>query len=476
MFALSTDDITEGPIHRALLVLAAPLLVQNAVRISEQVVDLYWVGNYSGDAVAALGLASPVLWFLLSTVISTSFVGTQVIVSQRVGADDEAGARRAAFTGLVVTLVLGLVVGGLIFLGVGPLLDLVAGARPGETVGAVPELARVYLEVLALGVVFAAVSDVIEAGFLGWGDSRASLYLNVTSVVLNLALDPVFIFGLGPVPEMGMQGAALASVSGWFGGMALGIALALRGRAGWIFTRAQATLDVEEFRELLSVGLPAGVQGATGTSAAMVMSVLVFATGGGAGLAAFTVGSRVSGVAFRATNALKQATQSVVGQNLGADNPRRAHRATWTAAALATVVLTVLGAIAWVAPAAIVTTFVPDVEAAGLDLGVTYLRILAIGFPAMGVLSLLKAGLNGARRTKTTMIASVTQQWGLQVPIAAVGGILLGGGVTVVFWSRTAGMVVMALVVAAYYVRATRGGLLERAAQAVERSEAAPAD
>jgi len=476
MLDLSTDEITEGPVHRALLVLAAPLLVQNVVRIAEQVVDLFWVGHYSGSAVAALGLAGPVLWFLLTTVISTSFVGTQVIVSQRVGADDAAGARRAAFTGLVVTVVLGVLVGGVLFLGVGPLLDLVAATRPGGTGGAVPRLARMYLEVLALGIVFAAISDVIEAGFLGWGDSRASLYLNVASVAINLALDPVFIFGLGPVPEMGMRGAALASVSGWFGGMALGLALALRGRAGWIVTRASVHRDLGEFRELLDVGLPAGVQGATGTSAAMVMTVLVFVTGGGPGLAAFTVGSRVSGVAFRATNALKQSTQSVVGQNLGADQPARAHRATWTAAAIATGVLTAVAVVAWTVPGTIITVLVPDVGPEALALGELYLQILAVGFPASGVLRLLKAGLNGARRTKTTMVASVAQQWAIQVPVAAVGGVLLGWGVTAVFWSRTVSIVAMTGAVTAYYVHATRGGLLERAAGRVESGEAAPAD
>jgi putative MATE family efflux protein len=477
MFELSDDEITDGSIPRALLLLSAPLLVQNAVRIAEQLVDIFWVGRYSGDAVAAIGLAGPVLWFLLTTVISTSFVGTQVLVAQRIGADDELGARRATVTGLVVTIVLSIVVGAIIFGGVGPLLDLVASIRPGDAGGDVPRLARIYLELLALGIVFAAVSDVVEAAFIGRGDSRAALYLNVASVVVNLALDPIFIFGLGPVPSLGMAGAALASVSGWAAGCLLAVALAGRGRAGWIVTRDAVHFDTGEFRELLDIGVPAGVKGAAGTSAAMVMTVLVFAAGAGPGLAAFTVGSRITGVAFRATNALKQSTQSIVGQNLGADRPDRAASTTWIGIGMATGVLTVLAVIIWLVPGSVVRALVPEIGSQGFEYAVLYLQILAIGFPAAGARAILKAGLNGARRTKTTMVASLAEQWVVQVPFAAVGGLVLGGGITAVFWSRTVAIVLVTGLLLAYYVAATRRGLLDRAAGEVQASgDAAPGD
>jgi putative MATE family efflux protein len=465
MFDLSTDDITDGPVHRALLVLAAPLLIQNAVRIAEQIVDLFWVGHYSGDAVAAIGLGGPVLWFLQTTVITTSFVGTQVLVSQRVGAEDPDGARRAAFVGLTLAAALALVIGGIMYLGVGPLLDLVAGVRPGDVGSDVPRLARLYVEVLALGIVFAAAGDVTEAAFLGWGDSRASLYINVSTVAFNLVLDPVFIFGLGPVPELGVLGAGLATVCGWLAGSLFGFFLVARGRAGWIVTRRTARVDVAEYRELLDIGLPAGVKGATGTSVDMAMTVIVFATAGGPGLAAYTIGSRVAGVAFRLTSAFKQATQSVVGQNLGANRPDRAESATWTGVAIVAGGLTAFAAALWIGPGPIVNLLVPNIGETGFELSTTYLRIIAYGLPATGALALLKGGLNGARRTKTTMVASLAEQWGLEIPIAVIGGLVLGGGILPVFWARTIAVFVGALVLGAYYVRATRNGLLDRAAE-----------
>lgn len=350
-FDLSPTEITEGSISRALLVLAAPLFVQNMVRVAQQVIDLFWVGRYSKDAVAAIGLASPVVWFLMASTISATFVGTQVLVSQRVGAENYSGARSAAFTGILSTIVMGVGIGVLMFLNVETLLELVTSTRPNASGSAeLTRLATRYLEVIALGIVFAGLSDVIEAAFLGWGESRAALYMNVVSVVVNVGLDPLFIFGAGPIPGMGIRGAALATVAGYSAGFLLGVAFVARGRAGGIFSWATARLDADEFRELLDIGLPKAVQGAAGSSGGIVMVLIVFAVAGAPGLAAYTVGSRVGSLSFRSVSSLSQAAQSIVGQNLGAGNLDRATQTTWTGVKLGTALLTVVGAVQWLFP------------------------------------------------------------------------------------------------------------------------------
>ncbi|PSQ49971.1 MATE family efflux transporter [Halobacteriales archaeon SW_6_65_15] len=433
-FDLSPEEITEGPIPRALLVLSAPLFVQNMVRVAQQVVDLFWVGRYSSDAVAAIGLASPVVWFLLSSTVSASFVGTQVLVSQRVGADDVRGARRAAFTGLLLTLVLSVGVGALMFLNVRPLLELVTSARPTGGGGDLVALATRYLEVISLGIVFAGLSDTIEAAFVGRGESRAAMYMNVASVTANLSLDPFLIFGLGPFPSLGIRGAALATVAGYTAGFLLGVAFVLRGRAGGILSRAAATVDLGEFR------------------------------------AAYTVGSRVSSLAFRTLMSLSNAAQSIVGQNLGAGNLDRATSTTWTGVKIGTSVLTVFAVGQWLVPELVVNLFVPEMSGRSFAFAVAYLQFLAVGYPAKGVFSLVRAGFNGARRTKTTMVASVAQTWLLQLPIAAGAGITLGFGAIAVFWARPLSIIVSAVVLAGYYLHSTNNGMYSRAAERVEAS------
>lgn len=469
-FDLSPEEITEGSIARVLLVLAAPLFVQNMVRVVQQVVDLFWVGHYSSTAVAAIGLATPVVTFLLTSSISAAFIGTQVLVSQRVGNDDTAGARRAAFTGLVLAGVFGIGVGAIMFFTVSPLLELVASTRPESTTTDAISLATRYLQVIALGIVFAGLSDVVEATFLGWGDSRATFYINVVTVVGNIGLDPVFIFGLGPIPEMGISGAAIATVAGYVAGFLLGGVFVVRERAGGIYSWATVQIDLGEIRELLEIGLPQAIQGGARSIGGLVMVTVVFSAAGPAGLAAYTVASRVGSLALRTSISLNRAVQTIVGQNLGAGNLARATNTVWTGVGIGVGILTTFGIGQWLAPGFITHVFVPEMDGQAFELAVAGLQIFAIGYPADAILRLVKAGFNGARLTKTTMVVSLIQTWLLQIPVAVVGGITLGFGAVGVFWAETLSIVAVAVGISGYYLYKINDGLYARAADRLEET------
>src|SRR5699024_5337768 len=163
-----------------------------------QAVDLFFLGRLGSAAVAAVGLSLPVIALFFAFVITIPFVGTQILVSQRVGGENADGARRIAALGLGVALALGAVGAVILWVGARPIVGLLTLARPGgETVTA---LAAAYLGVVAIGLPAAAASDAVEAAFIGWGDSRAPLYISVATVGTNLVLDPILIFGLGPAP------------------------------------------------------------------------------------------------------------------------------------------------------------------------------------------------------------------------------------------------------------------------------------
>ena len=464
MLELSPDDITEGRLTRALLVLAAPLLVQNLVQVAQQVIDLFWLGRLSGDAVAAVGLVFPVYALVLALAIFAPFVGTQVLVSQRVGGDQRGRARQTLFTGLTLALALGVVVGAVVYVGARPLVDLLTATRPRAVAGAVPSLAAGYLGVIALGLPLLALSDTTEAGFIGWGDSRASLYMNTIAVVVNAVLDPFLIFGLAGAPRLGIRGAALATVVGYGVAFLFGMALVAAGRNDGMLAKAAATVDVAEYRELLDIGLPTAGQQVTRHIVRVVIVVVVFTAGGPAGLAAYIVGARVASIAFIPATGLQQAAQSIVGQNLGAERPDRARQATVVGAGIGAGALAILGAVQWLIPGAITNVLVPDLGPEAFALSVIYLQILAYGYPAIGASYLFEAGFNGARRTRVSFVATLLQYGAIRLPIAAVGGIFLGIGVVAVFWAVTISNVVVAVGLAAYYSYATAEGMLTRAA------------
>jgi len=458
------DDIVDGPIPRTLVGLALPLVAQNVVRVAQQVVDTFWLGRLGETAVAAVGLTIPVLGLLFALLV-TPFVGTQILVSQRVGADDEAGAHRMVVHGFALALLVGALVGGGVALGAAPIVRLV-GAGPD-----VAPAAALYLGVVALGLPLAGASDALEAGFVGRGDSRASLWINVATVAVNVVLDPLLIFGWWIFPRLGIRGAALATVAGYAAGLCLALGLALGPRMN--LARRHLTLTAADFRELLSVGAPITGQQLVSQSVRVLLVGVVALAGGAAGLAAYTVGARVASVAVLPSRGLGQAAQSMVGQNVGAERPDRARRTTRVGVAVAAGSLALLGAIQWLVPGPVARIFVPDLSGDGFALTVQYLTILAYGYPAIGAVDCLLAGFNGAGRTRTSFVADLLKYWAVRLPVAALAlpatasvsvlGVAvapgLGLGMPAVFWAVTGSNVVAAVGVGAYYARESRGGL-----------------
>lgn len=451
------EEITEGPIAPTLVVLAAPLIAQNFIHVINQVVDTFWLGRVGESAVAAVGLNFPLLAVMFG-VTTVGVAGTHILVSQRVGADQEASARRATINGVLLTIGLAAVLVVFVLLTADSIVRLLGADST------VAPLAALYLTVYALFFPFAAVSDTLERGFIGWGDTKAALYINIVTVSTNVVLDPFLILGFGPFPALGVQGAALATGIGYAAGCTAAIFLALGIRDSLSLSVGDLTVSRADLRELVSVGAPLSGQQLAGQSARVAIIGVVAVVGGAAGLAAYTVGARIASVAFVPAGGFGNATQSMVGQNLGADQPGRANETIRIGALIAGGTLGVVGLFQWLIPGLLADLFVPTLTEAGRVLTVDYLQILAYSYWAMGVSAVVLAGFNGASRTKTTFVVDLLKYWGVRIPAAAaalpagavvVGGISLGGfdlGVHAVFWAVTGSNILAAVGASAYYV------------------------
>lgn len=467
MFDTSADEITEGSLWRSLLLVASPLLAQNLVRVGQQLVDLFWLGRLGSDAVAAVGLASPLLTLVLALVIAPPFVGTQVLVSQRIGAGDDTGAHRVVFAGIALAVTFSVVGSSVLFFGVDSLVSTLSAFQPQQATSSdITSLTVEYIRVLTLGIVFAATGDVLEAAYIGRGNSRTSFYLNLTSVGVNVVLDPVLIFGYGPVPELGIQGAGLATVSGYLAGVLLGFAFVVRERANRLLTKRAVHADRDVYRDVLNVGVPPALQDATQQVIHIVMVAVVFIVGGATGLAAYSVSIRVASLSYIPARGLKQASQSIVGQNLGADESGRADRATRIGVVVTVGILGLIGAVQWSFPGVLTAVFVPSADAATVQLTKKGLRIIALGYPGLGALFVFQAAFNGASHTTTSLIASLVQYWGFRLPFAVLAGGHLGYGSIAVFWAVASSNVLAGLGLGLYYVYRIDDGLMRDAAAA----------
>lgn len=465
MLDVTREDITGGSIPRVLIALGIPLFAQNLAMVAQQVVDLFWVGRLGSDVVAGVGLATVVIGLLMVPMIAL-FIGSQVLTSQRVGADRILDARRVPFTATAIALAVGAVLGIVIFLSAEPVISLFDA---GTTASAA---AVTYLTAYSVALVTQGASDTLESGFTGWGHTREAFAINFVAIVVNLTLDPLLILGVWVFPRWEVFGAAVATAVGYGVGALFAVGLAYHGRGEFRITRSALRPEFETAREIVELGSPIAVQHSGRHVARLMIVAIVASVGGAPALAAYYLGWQVSTLAYVPSNGLGQAATSIIGQNLGADQPDRAFRTTWLSVAIAVVGLTLLGAVQLLFPVEIARVFVPGMSGKNLEYSVLYLRILAYGYWALGAIYTMEAGFNGAGRTSVSMYGTLLQYWAVRLPIAAGGAFLLSVGVAAVFWAVTLSNVASALGLMAYYYYSTSNGMLRRAADEAGASAA----
>lgn len=471
MWRIPDDAITDGSIPRVLVVLAAPLIAQNLIHIANALVDTFWLGRLGEDEVAAVGLNFPVISIVIGGVTLIA-IGTQITVAQRVGAGEHEAARRLVVTGLITAIGIGILIAGTFAVGADWLMQLLADDP------AVGHLASLYLFTLMLFYPLTFASETLENAFIGWGDTAVVMYVNIVLVGVNIVLDPFLIFGIGPFPALGVQGAAVATGCGIVAGLLVAVAFTLERSNSFSLDRASITYRWAYVREIVKVGAPLSGQSLARDVSRVFIIWFVALAGGAAGVAAFTVGIRVSTLAVVPAIGLQQAAQAMIGQNVGADRPRRAWRTTTTGVLIATGGLAILGAVQWFIPGLIVDVLVPDLTPRGRELSVTYLQILALSYWALGASYLFLAGFNGAKRTRTSFVFDLLKYWGMRLPISllAIPSTITVGifGVTVapgadlgieaIFWIVTLSNIVAAPAIGAYFLYRTRDGMFQRAA------------
>lgn len=453
MFDVSKEEVLGGSLTRSLFLISVPIFVQNLVTVLQLVVDLFWLGRFSEPAVAAVGIATPIIGVVSALIVNTPYVGTQTLVSQYYGDDDEETSRRVAFNGLLLALGLGLVGGALGVVGARPLVEFFVSVDPERVGPQVVDLTVVYVQIVAAGTFLGGLSDVVEAAYIGRGDSTYSLVINAVAVGVNLMLTPLLIFDVPVLPfgALGIEGAAIATVVGYTAAFATSVTLVHSRWSDRVVSLRDASVDFGLLREVVDVGLPIAVQNSARQGIHLVLLTLVFAVGGVPGLIAYTIGGRVSRLAAIPLRSLQQATQSVVGQNFGASNYERASKATWTAVGIGVPLMVAFMGVQLAIPRTIAEFFSPTLADESLRLTATNVRIIALSLPAAGALYMFKGGLTGAGASKVTLVSSIVEKWIIRLPLSVVAALYLGADVVVLFWISAASTMVAAVCTAGYY-------------------------
>ncbi len=400
-------DLTSAPLNRALLMLAVPMILEMMMESIFAMVDVFWVAHLGAGAVATVGLTESMMMIVYSLAMGVS-IGAMALVARRIGEKDPEAAARATAQGLWLAIALALTIGGLGAVFAPDLLRLM-GAEA-EVVRSGSNFTRVMLG----GNVTVFLLFLINSVFRGAGNAVQAMRVLWLGNALNIVLGPLFIFGFGPFPELGVTGAAVATTLGRGIAVLYQVYVLQSGRTRVTLKRGQLGIDAGLMGSVLKLSLSATLQMLISmTSYIGVMRIL--SGFGSAPLAGYTIGFRIFMFAILPAFGLANAAATLVGQNLGAQQPERAAAAVWRASHVSAVFLCTIGVAFVVGAPWLVSCFTTDPEVARY--GVDYLRIVSLGFPFYAYGMVVSQSFNGAGDTRTPTLINLAVFWALQIPL-----------------------------------------------------------
>ncbi len=440
----SRRDYTQGPIGRAILVLAVPMVLEMVMESVFAVCDVFFVSRLGADAVATVGLTESMLTIIYSIAMGLA-IGATAIVARRTGERDHDGASRAAFQAIVlgalVAVTLG-IAGGV----AAPQLLSMMGASP-----RVLATGTTYARIMYGGNATIVLLFLVNAIFRGAGDAAIAMRVLWLANAINIALGPCLIFGLGPFPALGVKGAAIATNIGRGTGALFALSRLLRGRGARVsITRKHIRLEPALMLRMIRLSASGTLQTIIGT-ASWIGLIRILSTFGSGVLAGYTIGIRVIIFALLPSWGLSNAGATMVGQALGAKKPERAERAVWIAGFYNMCFLGVVGLVFVLLARPIANIFTTD--PAVVPNAVDTLRIIALGFLFYAYGMVLAAAFNGAGDTMTPTILNVVVFWLFEIPLAFVLAETLGFGPRGVYLAVTTAFSVLALLSALLFRR-----------------------
>ena len=421
----SRYDYTEGSIGRAVLLLAIPMVMEMAMESLFAVVDIFFVSRLGADAVAAVGITESMIVLLFAVAMGLSIAATAT-VARRIGEGnpDKAAstAVQAIFIGVSLSTVIGLA-GALC----APDLLQVMGASD-----SVVEIGSGYTRVMFGGNVTIMLLFLVNAVFRGAGDAAIAMRVLWVANTVNIVLDPCLIFGLGPFPELGVTGAAVATNTGRGIGVLLQLWSLFRGRGRIQIRRGHLELRLAMITRILRLAVSGMVQVMVGTASWLAL-IRILTTFGSGAVAGYTIGIRIIIFALLPSWGMSNSAATMVGQSLGAGKPDRGERAVWIAGFYNMVFLGTVGVLFIFFARSLVLLFTSDVEV--LAYAVDCLRIVSCGFLFYAYGMVVVQAFNGAGDTFTPTIINLFCFWLWEIPLAYVLAQLLGFGPRGVFLS-----------------------------------------
>ena len=437
----SHRDYTRGPIGRAILLLAVPMVLEMIMESIFAVVDIFWVSHLGTDAAATVGLTESLMTLVYALAIGLS-IGGMAMVARRIGEGNPDGAARAAVQAIALALIVSIVIGA-VGAPLAPKLLALMGGSPW-----VIEHGSAFTRVMLACNISVVMLFMINAIFRGAGDAAIAMRTLWLANWINILLGPCLIFGLGPFPKLGIVGAAIATSIGRGTGAIFALSKLFRSGGRFEIKREHLRIEPSVIGRLIRLSATGTFQVFIGM-ASWIGLVRIISSFGSNAVAGYTFGIRVILFALLPSWGMANAAATMVGQALGAKNPERAERAVWKAGFYNMIFLGVVGLLFIFFAPQIIWFYTDDPNVA--HYGVDCLRIVAYGFLFYAYGMVLGQSFNGAGDTWTPTIINLFVFWLWEIPLAYVLSVKAGMGPRGVFVSMMVAFSTLAVVSAAVF-------------------------
>ena len=438
-------DYTSGPLGRAIILLAVPMVMEMVMESVFAVVDVFFVSRLGPDEVATVGITESMLALIYTVAMGLS-IGVMATVARRIGERNPEEAADAAVQGIALGIGTALLIAvtGVTF---APDLLRLMGASD-----AVIAIGTTYTRTMLGGNVVILLLFLINAIFRGSGDAAIAMRSLWLANGINIVLGPCLIFGVGPLPRLGVTGAAVGTTIG----RGIGVLFQL-----YCLTRPGRRVSVRARHLRLHPRVMLGLLRLSGSgtfqvlvsTASWIGLVRILASFGSQAVAGYTIGIRIIMFALLPSWGLSNAAATMVGQNLGAARPDRAERAVRLAGVFNMVFLGLVG-LGFLAAAPVIVSWFTGDPVVG-PVAVSCLRIVSLGFAFFAWGMVLTQSFNGAGDTWTPTLINLGCFWVLEIPLAWLLAEWAGAGPAGVFWAITAAFSMVAVVSAILFRRGT---------------------
>ncbi len=404
----SQEDFTQLAISKAVFLLAIPMVLEMVMESLFALVDIFWVTRLGSNAIATVGLTESMLALVFSISLGLGF-STTAMVARRVGEKDLEGASTAAMQAIFLGIGIALALGVPALLYAHQLLSLMGGDATLIAAG------HRYTEIVFGGTAIVVLLFLNNAIFRGAGDASVAMRVLWVSNLINLILDPCFIFGLGAFPKLGVAGAAVATLIGRTCGVLYQFWILTNGRSRVHLMKRHLQLVPSVIASLIRVSVT-GILQFLISHVSWIVLVRIISTFGSLAVAGYTIGIRIFMFIILPSWGMSGAAATMVGQNLGAHKPERAERAVYMTATYNAIYLVAIALVLILAPHSIVSFFSTD--PAVVRFASDCLRIIAYGNLTYAVGMVMVQAFNGAGDTTTPTLINIVSFWLCEIPLS----------------------------------------------------------